>query len=65
MEVIFLKANMDIRSAAKQRGVFLWQIADALQIQESRFSKNLRTELPEAEKQRILAVIDNLAKGED
>lgn len=60
-----MKANMDIRSAAKQRGVFLWQIADALQIQESRFSKNLRTELPEAEKQRILAVIDNLAKGED
>ena len=59
-----MKANMDIRDAAKKKGVYLWQIADALQIQESRFSKILRTELTQDEKQKVFAAIDSLARGE-
>lgn len=57
-----MKANMDIRDAAKKKGIYLWQIADALKIQESRFSKMLRTELPQDEKQKIISVIDNFDK---
>lgn len=57
-----MKANMKIREKAKNSGVRLWQIADALCIQESMFSKRLRNELPEDEQERILAIIDKLAK---
>lgn len=57
-----MKANMKIREKAKCSGVRLWQIADALDIQESMFSKKLRNELSEDEQERILAIIDKLAK---
>ena len=40
-----MKANMKIREEARNSGVRLWQIADALGIQESMFSKKLRKEL--------------------
>ena len=56
-----MKANMKIREKAKIRGVRLWQIADALNLQESMFSKKLRKELTDEEKDEILAVIDRLA----
>lgn len=58
-----MKANMKIREKARNSGVRLWQIADALGMQESLFSKKLRKELPEDEQERILSVIDDLAKG--
>ena len=56
-----MKANTVIRSAAKCSGIFLWQIADALGVQESSFSKRLRKELSAEEKKKILAIIDVLA----
>ena len=58
-----MKANMKIREKSRTNGVSLWQIADALGMQESAFSKKLRKELPEDEQERILSIIDNLAKG--
>ena len=58
-----MKANMKIREKARSSGVRLWQIADALGMQESFFSKKLRKELPEDEQKRILNIIDDLAKG--
>lgn len=58
-----MKANMKIREKARNSGVRLWQIADALGMQESLFSKKLRKELPEDEQESILSIIDDLAKG--
>lgn len=58
-----MKANMKIREKARNSGVRLWQIADTLGMQESLFSKKLRKELPEDEQERILNIIDDLAKG--
>ena len=58
-----MKANMKIREKARNSGVRLWQIADALGMQESLFSKKLRKELPEDDQERILNIIDDLAKG--
>lgn len=55
--------NKDLRSAAGACGVRLWQIADALGISDSAFSRKLRKELPQEEKDKILAVIEQLAKG--
>lgn len=57
-----MKANMEIREKARIRGVRLWQIADALGMQESQFSKKLRKELAEDEQSKILDIIDDLAK---
>lgn len=57
-----MKANMEIREKARVSGVRLWQIADAIGMQESQFSKKLRKELTEDERSRILGIIDDLAK---
>lgn len=56
-----MKSNMVIRSASKSAGVRLWQIAEALGIQETALSWKLRHELPEEEKQRILEIIESLS----
>ena len=55
--------NQEIRQAAKKRGVRHWQIADALGIHETTLTHKLRYELPQDEKERILSIIDVLAKG--
>lgn len=53
--------NREIRKAAKLSGVMLWQIADAIGINDGNFSRKLRRELPQEEKEKILAIIDRLA----
>jgi DNA-binding transcriptional MerR regulator len=54
--------NKDIREAAKRQGVFLWQIAERLDLHDSNFSRKLRKEMPDEEKARILKVIDEIAQ---
>ena len=54
-------ANEKLKAYAKEREVFLWQIAERLSLQDSNFSKKLRRELPEEERERILAIIDQIA----
>ena len=57
-----MKSNMVIRSASKSAGVRLWQIAEALGIQETALSRKLRHELPTEEKNKILGIIEALAQ---
>ena len=59
-EVLFIN-NTDIRTMARRKGVYLWQIADALGMADSAFSRKLRKELPNEQKAQILSVIDRLA----
>lgn len=54
--------NSEIRTLAKTKGIKMWQIAEALHMQDSAFSRKLRHELPQEEKEKILAVIEKLAK---
>lgn len=54
-------ANADIKSYAKQCGICLWQIAERLNINDGNFSRKLRRELPQEEKERIFAIINQLA----
>ena len=56
-----MKSNADIRAMAKAKGVMLWQIAEAIGINDGNFSRKLRRELPTAEKTEILAIIDELS----
>ena len=55
--------NEEIKRKAKISGVCLWQIAEALGIADHAFSRKLRRELPDEEKEKILAIIDKLKKG--
>ena len=54
--------NKDIRAAAKEAGVFLWQIAEMYGINDGNFSRKLRRELPPEEKKSILGIIETLAR---
>lgn len=53
--------NKDIRAAAKNNGVKMWQIAEALNIQDSALSRKMRHELPDEERTQILEVIHRIA----
>lgn len=55
-----MKANLDIRAAASDAGVRLWQIADALGITDASFSRKLRKELPEDSKLEIFRIVAEL-----
>lgn len=57
-----MQSNMVIRTASKSAGVRLWQIAEALGIQETALSRKLRHELPTEEKNKILGIIEALAQ---
>lgn len=57
-----MQANMKIRETAKTAVVHLWQVAMVYGINDSNFSRKLRTELPEKEQEKILNIIDTLAK---
>ena len=54
--------NKEIRNAAKSVGVRLWQVAAAYGMNDGNFSRKLRQELPQEEKEKILAIIDRLAQ---
>ena len=57
--------NLDIREAAKEADIRLWQIADLLEISDSRFSRLLRYELDEECKDSIYSAINFLLNIED
>jgi len=56
-----MRANQAFRREAKKRGVFLWEVAEELQISESYLSRILRKELPESKKADFLRAIDAVA----
>lgn len=52
--------NADIRAAAKNAGVFLYQIAAAMGVSEPTMTRKLRFELSDAEKKPIFETIERL-----
>lgn len=54
-------ANYDVRTAAKKAGVFLWQIAQILEISEPTMTRRLRLEMSESEKREYFAAIEKIA----
>lgn len=55
-------ANREIRRAAAMYGLRLWQVAEAVGMNDSAFSRKLRRELSQEDKERVLAAIKELAK---
>lgn len=56
--------NLDIRSKAKQEGVFLWAIGDSMGLTDANFSRLLRKELDEATKKRVFSIIQELKESD-
>lgn len=58
-------ANEDLREYAREKGVYLWEIAYKMGIHDTNFSKKLRTVLPIEESSKILYIIDQIAKEKE
>ena len=58
----FFMFNKEIRTYVQEKGIYLWEIAEALHINDGNFSRRLRKELPEIQKQQIIRIIDELAE---
>ena len=58
------RANEEIRRAMGANGIKQWQVAAAMGMNEGNFSRKLRTELPEKEKEKIMGIIITLVDGE-
>lgn len=57
-------SNNVIRCALITCGVKQYQLADKLGVAEATLSRKLRKELPPEDRQKILAAIEELAKGD-
>ena len=54
--------NIEIRTAYMQAGIKQWQLAEALGVSETHFSRKLREELPQEEKEKILEAIKRIVR---
>lgn len=54
--------NQDIRQAAKEAGIKLYEIAAVYGVNDGNFSRRLRWEMSDAEKQKIFEIIHRLSK---
>lgn len=55
--------NKAIRNAIKNKHLCQWQIADALGISEATFTRLMRHELPDEDRDRILEIIERMQGG--
>lgn len=54
--------NNDIRKEIEKSGLKYWQVAERYGISDGNFSRKLRRELPEEEKEKIFKIIGELLK---
>ncbi|MEE1124815.1 MAG: hypothetical protein U0L18_02615 [Acutalibacteraceae bacterium] len=54
--------NQDIRTRAKEKGVRLYEVAQHIGKSQAYITRKLYFELPQEEKERIFAIIDELAQ---
>lgn len=57
--------NKDVRNYAKSKKVYLYQIAELLNVSESTFIKKLRKELDDETKKSLFKIIDMIVKERD
>ena len=57
-----MQTNIELKREIAWRGLRQWQVAEALGVSEATFYRKMRKELPAEEKEKILAVINELGK---
>ena len=58
-----MKKNQELREYAKNKDVKLWEVAEVLGINDGNFSRKLRKELTDTERDNILSIIDKVAEN--
>lgn len=58
-----IAVNTEIRETAKRSGVKLWQVAEEIGMSDAAFSRKLRHELADKDRERVLSAINRLAAG--
>ena len=53
--------NAELRDYAKEKGVKMWEVAEALRIADCTLSRRLRRKLSPNERTRFIAAVDHLA----
>lgn len=59
-----MRSNERVRNELMLRRVRNWELANRLGINEATLSRRLRTELPEEEQDRLIAIIQDIQKEE-
>lgn len=59
------QANRDVRNAAAEAGFYLWEVAEALGIADGTFSRKLRNELSDSEKEAVFRAIERMKAYRD
>lgn len=54
--------NIEVRDMAKRYGVYLYEVAERLKINDGNFSRKLRKELSESEKEKMVNIIKQIVK---
>jgi predicted XRE-type DNA-binding protein len=57
------ETNAIIRKEARKKGVHQWEIAERLGMNEQCFSRKLRHELSDEEREKVLIAINEISKG--
>lgn len=63
MKGVNFLANELVRAAARNSGVYLWEVALVVGITDSNFSRKLRVELPADEQARLISIIANIKEA--
>ena len=53
--------NSSVKAALKQNAVYQWEVAEELGIPETSFSRLLRHELSEDDREKVMMAIENIA----
>ena len=57
--------NKEIKESLKKANIYQWEVAEVMGISETAFSRNMRHELPEEEKQKIYSAIEELKQRKE
>jgi hypothetical protein len=57
--------NAELRQAAKNAGVYFWQIAELWNVSESYMTRLMRRELNSEERTRFLSTVDQLKSEQE
>ena len=57
--------NEEIREKMRKKRIYSYEVAEAMGLSESAFSRKLRKELPQDEKDKILEAIQRLVNYEE
>lgn len=57
-----IQRNLSVRAKMKQSGVTQWMLSDYFHVHENTIARQLRHELPDADRERYLAAIDEIAR---